>query len=98
MAREEDGAGDEGRFDLGEWLTGEKVLVAVILLVGVAGTGVARYWLGAMGYNWAGRIVFVLGYGAMVGVLWYGWIRPLDLAGPAGRSEDASAPTDRGEE
>ncbi|MGM0590420.1 MAG: hypothetical protein ACQETI_02110 [Halobacteriota archaeon] len=62
-----------------------KLLLALVLLVGIAGTGIARRLLGVAGYNDLGRLVFIVGYGTMVFVIWYGWIRPLDITGPAER-------------
>lgn len=36
-----------------------------------------------------GRMVWVLGYTMMIGVIWYGWLRPLDLQGPELDSNEA---------
>lgn len=69
----------------GDWrtlVTRDRILLAVVLVVGIAGTGIVRRQLGLLGYNELGRIVFVLGYGGTIFVLWYGWIRPLDITGP----------------
>ena len=63
----------------------DAVLLALVLFVGVAGPGLARRFLGEAGYTNLGRLVFLLGYGAMVVVVWYVWIRPLDITGPSGR-------------
>lgn len=63
-------------------ITGDRLLLATVLLVGIAGTGIVRRQLGVLGYNGLGRLVFVLGYGGTVFVVWYGWIRPLDITGP----------------
>lgn len=60
----------------------ETLLLAMILFVGIIGTGVIRRLLGMAGYNTLGRLVFLLGYAGMVVVIWYGWIRPLDITGP----------------
>ena len=65
-----------------EFLSSDTLLLALILLVGIAGSGVARWGLGQLGFNTLGRIVFIMGYGGMVFVIWYGWIRPLDITGP----------------
>lgn len=70
--------------DRPDWLPRDALLIAAVLLIGIAGTGLVRRLLGQLGYNGLGRLVFVLGYGGMVFVLWYGWIRPLDITGPAG--------------
>jgi hypothetical protein len=67
-----------------DWLPRDTLLIALVLVVGVAGTGIVRRFLGELGYNGIGRVVFVLGYGPTVFVLWYGWIRPLEITGPTG--------------
>ena len=68
----------------GGLITRDNLLLAAVLFVGVAGTGVLRRELGLLGLDALGRVVFVLGYGGMVFVVWYGWIRPLDITGPTG--------------
>jgi hypothetical protein len=68
--------------NLREFLSSDTLLLALILFVGIAGSGVARWGLGQLGLNTLGRIVFIMGYGGMVFVLWYGWIRPLNITGP----------------
>jgi hypothetical protein len=80
-AMSEDGESESGWREL---LSGDKLLLAVILLVGVAGSGIARRTLGELGYDTLGTIIYVLGYGGMVFIIWWGWIRPLDLTGPSG--------------
>lgn len=68
--------------NLRKFLNSDTLLLALILLVGIAGSGIARWGLGQLGFNTLGRLVFIMGYGGMVFVLWYGWIRPLDITGP----------------
>jgi hypothetical protein len=77
----EDGESESGWRQL---LSGDKLLLAVILLVGVAGSGIARRTLGELGYDTLGTVIYVLGYGGMVFIVWWGWIRPLDITGPSG--------------
>lgn len=60
----------------------ETLLLTFILIVGIIGTGVIRRLLGVAGYNTLGRLVFLLGYTGMVIIIWYGWIRPLEITGP----------------
>jgi hypothetical protein len=60
----------------------DTLLLVAILIVGIVGTGLVRRLLGVAGYNTLGRLVFLLGYAGMVLVIWYGWIRPLDISGP----------------
>jgi hypothetical protein len=70
--------------DVDAWLTRDVLLVAVILLVGIGGSGLMRGLLVERGYDAIGSAVFVVGYGTMVVLLWYGWVRPLDITGPRG--------------
>jgi hypothetical protein len=67
---------------------------AVVVLLGVAGTGSVVYFLNAVGLGTLGSVVWFLGYGTMVYTLWYGWIRPLDLTGGTDPDEIADATTD----
>lgn len=67
---------------LREFLSTDALLLATVLLVGVAGSGVARWSLGQLGLTTLGELVYIAGYGGMVVVVWYGWIRPLDITGP----------------
>lgn len=69
----------------GGLLAGDRVLVLAILFVGVVGSGLARWFLGNAGYPTFGSIVFVSGYAGMVFLLWYGWLRGMNLTGPDGR-------------
>lgn len=78
---------------------GSRKAFALVLLVGVAGTGILVRLVNAAGYSLAGSVLWVVGYGTTVFVLWYGWVRPLDLTGqsPPDHEQDADAgePTDR---
>ncbi|MGM0605500.1 MAG: hypothetical protein ACQETB_07485 [Halobacteriota archaeon] len=65
-----------------EFVGSDRMLLAIVLLAGVAGSGIARWAFGQAGFDTIGQIAFVLGYGGMVVVVWYGWIRPLDIRGP----------------
>ena len=63
-------------------ITRRTLTLVLVVVVGIVGSGLARRLLGLAGYQTLGRVVFVLGYATMVFVVWYGWIRPLDLTGP----------------
>lgn len=63
-------------------LTSDMLLLALVLFVGVAGSGVARWGLGQLGAPVIGDVIYIMGYAGMVFVIWYGWIRPLDITGP----------------
>mgnify|MGYP006431028665 CR=1 FL=1 len=74
-----------GETTLQEFFSSNGLLLAAVLFVGVAGSGVARWSLGQLGLTRVGELVYVIGYGGMVVVVWYGWIRPLDITGPEQR-------------
>lgn len=67
------------------FFTRDKLLLAAVIVTGIVVPGVARWFLGEAGYAGLGTVVFVLGYAGMVFLVWYGWIRPLELTGPANR-------------
>lgn len=75
-------AGADGGSGDGRRLTRDHLLLVAVLVVGIAGSGLARRFLGEAGFNNLGRVVFIVGYAGMVFVLWYGWVRPLDITGP----------------
>ncbi|WEL20309.1 putative membrane protein [Halorhabdus sp. BNX81] len=52
-----------------------------ILVSGVIGFGLADYALASAGYDRLGMFVWGGGYLATMFVLWYGWVRPLDMTG-----------------
>lgn len=62
----------------------EKVAFVLIIAIGVIGSGVANYALTEVGAPTLGTIVWMFGYAMTVFVLWYIWIRPLDITGPNG--------------
>jgi hypothetical protein len=70
--------------DLDGWLSRDTLLVVLLLFVGIGGSGLARGMLVERGHPAIGSVVFVTGYGTMVVLLWYGWIRPIDITGPEG--------------
>ncbi|WP_199708867.1 hypothetical protein [Haloferax sp. Atlit-10N] len=45
-------------------------------------TGLIDNTLTKMGYEMLATGVWILGYGQIVLIIWYVWIRPLDLSGP----------------
>lgn len=63
-------------------LSGKSAFV-LVLITGVVVPGVMNYVLAVvLGQEMLGRIVWILGFGMMVFVIWYGWLRPLDFKGP----------------
>lgn len=67
-----------------------KAAFVIVLVTGVVVPGVMNYFLAVvLGQEALGRIVWVLGFGLMIGVIWYGWLRPLDFQGPERDPEEA---------
>lgn len=64
-----------------------RLLLVAVVAAGIVVPGVANYWLASTGNPTLGTAVWVGGYGLMVLVVWYGWIRPLDLSGPGDGTE-----------
>ncbi|WP_135821313.1 hypothetical protein [Halostella litorea] len=65
-------------------MVSEKVAFGIVLASGVMIPGLAKYFLSSAGYPNLGSIVWFLGFGTMVAVVWYVWLRPLDITGPIG--------------
>ncbi|MFB6270829.1 MAG: hypothetical protein ABEH83_12860 [Halobacterium sp.] len=65
----------------------ERVVLGLLIAAGVVVPGVANYALNAAGAPTVGAAVWAVGYASMVLVVWYGWIRPLDITGPDGGTE-----------
>jgi hypothetical protein len=79
MADSVDSADETGFF------TRDKLLLLVVVVTGIVLPGLARRFLGEAGYESVGTVVFIMGYAGMIFLVWYGWIRPLDLTGPVDR-------------
>lgn len=58
--------------------------VALIAALGVAVAGLADAALTAAGYVALARVVWAVGFGFTVLVVWYLWLRPMDITGPSG--------------
>jgi hypothetical protein len=59
----------------------EKLRFGAALALGVVVPGFLKYFLTAAGYEQLGTAVWVSGYVTAILVIWYVWIRPLDLQG-----------------
>ena len=59
-------------------------------MVGITVPGFLDYLLSATGASQLGGAVWLLGYGTMVTMIWYGWIRPIEfgLTGPDANNEN----------
>ena len=75
-------------------ISSTRVRFALVLITAIIVPGLANYILVQNGLETLGSIVWALGYGLGVLVLWYVWLRPLDLTGPEGsglRESDGQA-------
>ena len=61
-----------------------RLAFAIVLLGGVMIPGFLTYLFASTGLPNFGSAVWVVGYGTMIFVVWYGWIRPVDFTGAAG--------------
>ena len=55
-----------------------------LLLAGVLGPGLARWWLGTLGYDAVGVAVFVGGYALTLALVWRYWLGGIAIVGPDG--------------
>lgn len=62
----------------------EKVRFGLTLALGVVVPGLANYVLTNAGYPMLGSAAWAGGYLTAMLILWYVWIRPLDLRGSSG--------------
>lgn len=60
-----------------------KAAFVLVLVTGIVVPGVMNYVFSVvLGQQMLGRVVWVFGYTLMIAVIWYGWLRPLELTGP----------------
>mgnify|MGYP006303195775 CR=1 FL=1 len=63
---------------------------ALVIAVGIVGTGLVVATLSRADLGTLGSVAWVVGYGTTILVLWWGWLRPLDLGhDPAGPDRDS---------
>ncbi|WP_262174578.1 hypothetical protein [Haloarcula laminariae] len=55
----------------------------------IAGTGILIYILEQNGQPIASDLIWVVGYGTTVCILWFIWLQPLEFRGPSGQQERA---------
>lgn len=73
-----------------------RALFALVLVVGVAGTGITVRLANIAGYGTLGSVIWFLGYGTTIFLLWYGWFRKMEITGQNDPDEIADA-TEAGE-
>ncbi|MFC4552058.1 MULTISPECIES: hypothetical protein [Halorussus] len=59
----------------------EKLRFGAALAIGVTVPGLADYALSSAGYESLAQVVWATGYLTAILLIWYIWIRPLDLHG-----------------
>ncbi|MBX0288760.1 MULTISPECIES: hypothetical protein [Haloarcula] len=57
--------------------------VVLVVLVGIIGPGLLVYTLEQTNLPAVADLVWILGYGTTTVVVWFIWLRPLDLVGPS---------------
>lgn len=70
---------------------GSRQLFALVLLVGVAGTGISVRLVNMAGYDTLGMVIWAMGYGTTIFLLWFGWLREMDITGQTDPDEIAEA-------
>ncbi|GAA0226181.1 hypothetical protein ACFFQF_10805 [Haladaptatus pallidirubidus] len=63
---------------------GGKIRFGLALALGVVVPGMSKYVLTEMGYGFVGTAVFYTGYLTAALLIWYIWVRPLELTGSSG--------------
>ncbi|WP_136717179.1 hypothetical protein [Halorientalis salina] len=61
----------------------ERVKFALVLSAGIVLPGLADYALAQAGYDLLGSFVWATGYFGTMILIWYVWLRPLDITGPS---------------
>ncbi|UIP01605.1 hypothetical protein Hbl1158_16760 (plasmid) [Halobaculum sp. CBA1158] len=94
LNEESSGVGSDGqKYPFG---LSSPLLFVVVVVIGIIGPGLAVYALDSAGLRLLSDIVWVTGYGTTIFVVWYIWLRPLDLTGSSGMdvSEIREKPAD----
>jgi hypothetical protein len=63
-------------------LSDDRLQFAALLGGGVVSSGLADFALARAGYTDIGAVVWAVGYLTTMLLIWYIWVRPLDLTGP----------------
>lgn len=73
-----------------------KVKFAIILTVGIVVPGTLAYAFSMSEFSQVGTIIWVLGYGATIVVIWYNWVRPInfEIIGPEVSVDKQDSPSD----
>lgn len=67
-----------------------KAAFVLVLVSGIVIPGLLNYYASVvLGQQMLGRAIWTSGYAAMILVVWYHWLRPLDFTGPEREPEKA---------
>jgi len=69
----------------------------VVVVVGLIGPGLLVYALEKVSLSAIGDLVWIVGYGTTVFVVWFFWIRPLDMVGSSGQETSHNEEPDHSE-
>ncbi|WP_262174559.1 hypothetical protein [Haloarcula laminariae] len=85
---------NRGRYPVG--LAAPQIMI-LLVLVGIIGPGLAVYSLEQASLPILADLVWIVGYGTGIFLVWFIWFRPVDLVGPTGQtltSESESGESD----
>ena len=60
----------------------DRARLLALLSVGLLVPGLARWWLGTLGYDLLGIAVFAVGYALTLWLAWRRWLRDVSFVGP----------------
>lgn len=69
----------------------------LVVLVGLIGPGLLVYTLEQANLSGVADLVWIVGYGTTVFVVWFIWLRPLDFAGSSAQDTSLSEESERSE-
>ena len=72
-------------------------LFVLVVLVGLIGPGLLVYTLEQANLSAAADLVWIVGYGTTIFVVWFIWIRPLDLVGSSAQDVSLTEESDQPE-
>ena len=72
-------------------------LFVLVVLVGLIGPGLLVYALEEANLSAVADFVWIVGYGTTIFVVWFLWVRPLDLVGSSGQDTSLTEESDQPE-
>ncbi|MDS0223431.1 hypothetical protein NDI54_19000 [Haloarcula sp. S1AR25-5A] len=71
------------------------VLVVLVVLVGLIGPGLLVYTLEQANLSAVADLVWIVGYGTTIFVVWFIWLRPLDFGGSSAQDTSLTEESER---